>query len=197
MQIIVTHAMRKLSFRKKEEFLVDILEIPEAEIMKIRSTKDIEERMIEVAKLQWEMFKDIHGDVTTWLSGFLHESKVRTKFGSHFYIREKLRLLPKSSHTDIKFSQKDLRRRVELPDEITPELAEETGIHIGDGSMSKAGGRYRYSISGDLQEEILYHKEFVSSLIEKLYKIKPRLRITISKTQCESILDSKAIVEFK
>lgn len=197
MKIVVTHKMRKLSFGEKERFLVDTLGIPESELMRIRSIKDIEKRMIKAAKLQWEIFKDIHGDVTAWLSGFPHESKVRIMFGSHFYIREKLGLLPKYSQTYIKFSQEDLRRRIDLPDEITPELAEETGIHIGDGSMSKSGGKYRYSISGDLQEEILYHKIFVSSLIEKLYKIKPRLKITPSKTQCESILDSKAVVQFK
>lgn len=37
--------------------------------------------------------------------------------------------------------------------ELTPELAEICGIHIGDGYMRRRGKRYELDISGGLEEK--------------------------------------------
>lgn len=38
--------------------------------------------------------------------------------------------------TEIEFSKRDENRRLNIPSKITEELAEETGIHCGGGSMN-------------------------------------------------------------
>ena len=57
---------------------------------------------------------------------------------------------------------------------MNEDLAEETGIHIGDGSLEipidKQGyPRYRYRIDGNLKDEYIYHNEFIKPLMVELY----------------------------
>ena len=61
---------------------------------------------------------------------------------------------------------------IKLPTNLTPELAEEIGIHIGDGHLSS--NRYRYKLFGN-QDESEYYENFVAGLYQRLYNIKVRL----------------------
>lgn len=59
---------------------------------------------------------------------------------------------------------------------LSEDLAEEVGIHIGDGSMwfkkHDWGTEYRYSVHGDKREKE-YLVEHVSNIIKKLYGLDP------------------------
>lgn len=61
---------------------------------------------------------------------------------------------------------------IKFPQKLTPELAEEIGIHIGDGHLSS--NRYRYKLFGN-QDESEYYENFLTGLYQRLYNIKVRL----------------------
>lgn len=66
--------------------------------------------------------------------------------------------------------------QITIPSEFSNELAEETGIHIGDGSMnlykSKGKNHWVYTHSGHLIDDKLY-RDYVKHLMKKLYNIYP------------------------
>lgn len=61
---------------------------------------------------------------------------------------------------------------IKLPTEFTADLAEEIGIHIGDGHLS--ANRYRYKLFGN-QDESEYYENFIVGLYQNLFNIKVRL----------------------
>lgn len=61
---------------------------------------------------------------------------------------------------------------INLPTKLTPELAEEIGIHIGDGHLSS--NRYRYKLFGN-QDESEYYEGFLVGLYYRLYNIEVKL----------------------
>lgn len=65
--------------------------------------------------------------------------------------------------------------------EITPDLAEETGWHIGDGSMNfypKQNGKNKgfYQLRGHIEDDKPHYIERIKPLFEKLYGLKISLR---------------------
>lgn len=60
---------------------------------------------------------------------------------------------------------------------LNKELAEEIGIHIGDGSLGiyEKTGHYDYTITGGLEDKT-YLLEFVVLLMHKLYNLKPYIQ---------------------
>ena len=50
-------------------------------------------------------------------------------------------------------------------------LAYESGVHLGDGSLDK----YRYLISGDKTKETIYYEAVLAPLVEELYDIGPTI----------------------
>ena len=82
-----------------------------------------------------------------------------------------LDLLLKIDARSIEFSPQDVNRGLKLPTKVTPELAEETGIHIGDGCMgARPKGKYteyRYEISSGNNDKN-YIDNYVIPLMEKL-----------------------------
>lgn len=65
------------------------------------------------------------------------------------------------------------RNRITFPKTLSNELAEEIGIHIGDGSLflRKKEGHYDYFVCFHRDEES--YKNYVIQLIESIYGIKP------------------------
>ena len=98
------------------------------------------------------------------------------------------------------FSQNDLRRGITIPKILSKDLAEEIGIHVGDGSLGiyKNGGslKYSYVISGNIGDE-LYIDKFVVPLLYRLYHIKPSIYKPKNKKSIELHYQSKVIVYFK
>lgn len=79
--------------------------------------------------------------------------------------------------SQIKFSRGDLLRRIKLPTKITPSLSELIGIHVGDGSITDAFHNNIHTLieyCGDSSDDLEYYKIYVSSLIEKLFGIRPK-----------------------
>ncbi|MBU2576575.1 MAG: LAGLIDADG family homing endonuclease [Nanoarchaeota archaeon] len=75
---------------------------------------------------------------------------------------------------------------ITLSTSITPELAEETGWHIGDGSMNiynKDGGRKGfYQLRGHIEDDKNHYQERIKPMFKRLYNIDISLR-TMPKTR--------------
>ena len=99
----------------------------------------------------------------------------------------------KLSNEKINFSNKDLKKGIVLPKTITPELAEETGMFLGDGFISS--GRYECRLKGNKNNEIEYYQKIVKPIIKKVYNLEVNLKDY--KTSYGFELYSKAIWEFK
>ena len=79
---------------------------------------------------------------------------------------------------------------------IDEDLAEDVGIHIGDGSMNFYSGIGCYTVACHWIDDKEYIDSYVSKLIEKIYGIKPKLRIWSKGTYGFRIY-SKDVVNFK
>tara|TARA_Y100000310_G_scaffold138289_2_gene137202 strand:- start:16231 stop:17292 length:1062 start_codon:yes stop_codon:yes gene_type:complete len=188
---------------KEDRFNIPInyLKIDESEIKRIRKIKDSKQRLMEAAKIQYELFKDIHTDVTAWIAGYCSDSTVRYNFGSSKKLRDKF--FPAQNYQDITPSWMDIKRNIKLPSEIDEKLAEETGIHIGDGNLfvethkDGSGLSYHCSFHGDLINEVQYHEEHVTSLVKELYNIIPNFARREKKNSIATLCKSKALVLFK
>ena len=71
--------------------------------------------------------------------------------------------------------------KIELPSYITPELAEETGWHIGDGSMNiyaHKDGKQRgfYQLRGHIEDDVEHYESRIKPLFKKLYDLDISLR---------------------
>lgn len=77
-------------------------------------------------------------------------------------------------------SNLDKHRQLCLPDRFTPELALETGVDLGDGSLfcspttGTRGSYYVYSISQRFPDEWFGIEFFLKPLIQRLYNLRPR-----------------------
>jgi len=72
----------------------------------------------------------------------------------------------------IKFSWTDKRKKIKLPEMLTEELAEDIGIHIGDGSMYLTGPNlksYEMRYSGDSTEDKEHYINRIIPLKERLF----------------------------
>lgn len=98
----------------------------------------------------------------------------------------------------VQFSPQDVNRGLKLPFKVTAELAEETGIHIGDGSMSISYCRntpeHRYEISSG-NNDIRYIQDCVIPMMHKTYGILPRIQQ--KENYFQTCYNSKGLVQFK
>ncbi|MDP2907807.1 MAG: LAGLIDADG family homing endonuclease [Nanoarchaeota archaeon] len=67
-----------------------------------------------------------------------------------------------------------------LPEKITPDLAEETGLHIGDGSMNFYEKRYGqkglYSLRGHIIDDREHYEERIKELYQNIYNLRIPIR---------------------
>jgi len=70
--------------------------------------------------------------------------------------------------SEIKISRYDKEKELKLPRKLTPELAEEIGISIGDGFLSNK--RYEYRLKGNKNEKD-YYDSFIKLLYKKLFNL--------------------------
>jgi len=101
----------------------------------------------------------------------------------------------------IEFSNADLKKGLILPKKLTPELAEECGLHIGDGTMNFYFNKSRYKGKYSLRGHILDDKKHYNSRIKKLYKFLYNLEPPLSEMKSTGVygfqLWSDCIVNFK
>lgn len=106
---------------------------------------------------------------------------------------------------NVTFSKHDKRQGVSIPSQITPELAYETGIHIGDGSMSIVHSKcskwtikeYRTCYTGHLIDELDFHQDIIVPLIHRLYNKHAKVVKKTYNNTCVTSLKSMAIMSFK
>ena len=94
---------------------------------------------------------------------------------------------------NVKFSNRDLEKGIILPKKISPELAEEIGMHLGDGFLSSK--RYEYRLKGNQVTEREYYIGYIKPLYKKLYNINLNLKDYYTSFGFE--IKSKAIWEYK
>lgn len=107
---------------------------------------------------------------------------------SSFFTNTRVYLNPEN----VIFSRTDVFKKIRLPSEMSKELAEEIGIHIGDGCLSF--NRNYFSVKCNKKEE-----KYVADYMFKLYKKLYNLDLKLMKLQSVSGFEiySKAIFEFK
>jgi len=192
---------RELSQEEKNKIPTKFFNIDEKTLKKIRNISDPKKRLVEAARLQYELFNDIHSYLTTWIAGYGSDAVIRQKFGSTKNLLN-LFIPPNKFPKNINPSWADIKRRIKVPTEMTDKLAEETGIHIGDGNMhvrteKKGFKSYQYSISGDLINECIYHEDYIKPLLKSIYNIEASILKRENKNSIETRCKSKSIVQFK
>ena len=99
-----------------------------------------------------------------------------------------------------KLSKQDIKRGLKFPKKLSKSLAEEIGIHIGDGSLGiykyNKDVKYSYSISGGYDDE-KYFLEFVIPLMYKLYNIYPTFYKSKKEKSISLHYRSKGTLHFK
>ena len=69
---------------------------------------------------------------------------------------------------------------MQIPPNISTELAEESGWHIGDGSMNFYNNRNNlrgfYQLRGHIEDDIEHYEKIIKPLFEKLFSIKLNIR---------------------
>lgn len=107
---------------------------------------------------------------------------------NYFFTNQEIKL----DNTDIYYSKNDKIKNIKFPDKITPELAEEIGVHLGDGCLSFS--RKYFSVKTNKKERG-YMVNFLFPLYKKLYNIDLKLMELPSVVGFE--ICSQALFDFK
>lgn len=122
----------------------------------------------------------------------------RKVFGERKKLLKPIKIDYKNNRLDldtskVNFSKYDIKRKIKLPRKLTPELAEEIGMHFGDGFLSKS--RFEYRLKGNQNNEREYYQDYIKPLFKILYNIE--ITPKDFKDSYGFELKSKAIWEFK
>ena len=78
--------------------------------------------------------------------------------------------MKKLNISEVEFSWKDKIKKITIPEELTPDLAEDIGIHIGDGNLHiNRGKEYYITYAGHTIDDMRYFRERIVPLKEKLF----------------------------
>ena len=69
-----------------------------------------------------------------------------------------------------------MKSNITLPTHFSADLAEEIGLHLGDGSMNFYNGKGFYQLRGHIKDDKEHYKTRIKDLYQKLYNITPKLR---------------------
>jgi len=78
--------------------------------------------------------------------------------------------------SSVSFSKMDKQRGLRIPEKLTPKLAEEIGIHIGDGSLNFYKRTHLYSLRGHLSDDKKYYTDFIKFLYKDLFGLEVNMR---------------------
>lgn len=102
---------------------------------------------------------------------------------------------------NVAFSRNDFIRGITIPKFLNADLAEDIGIQIGDGGIfvykEKDGDtHYRIECYGHINEDISYFNTVIIPLKQKLFNVKPDIKIHKTAGTCYIRINSKAINTF-
>lgn len=99
---------------------------------------------------------------------------------------------------DVQYSTRDKKRGIQIPNSLTPELAELIGILAGDGNIYlKKNKKYEIRICGHLSEDKEHHQIIIASLFNKVFNVKNLVETTHQYKRARYIgISSKAITTF-
>jgi len=87
---------------------------------------------------------------------------------------------------------------INIPSLLEPDLAYETGIHVGDGCLSCYGRKnYEICFTGHLINDLRFYKEILLPLLKKLFGVEPILKSVNSRNSCRIKFSSKKLFLFK
>ena len=116
-----------------------------------------------------------------------NESKKLEEENKNYFIDNEIFLDLKN----INYSRNDAKKKIIFPEKMTPELAEEIGIHLGDGCLSKNRNYFSVKTNKKEGDYMLY----LFRLYKKLYNLNLKLMRLPSVVGFE--VYSKAFCEFK
>ena len=97
----------------------------------------------------------------------------------------------------VRFSYRDKEKGIKIPKVLTPELAEDIGIHIGDGSLYRCNHKktaYEFNYSSNINErDYLY---YIIDLKKKLYNLQKFRVVNKKGIELNFIFNSLAIATF-
>lgn len=99
----------------------------------------------------------------------------------------------------IEYSRKDKKKGITIPTQMSPELAEDIGIMIGDGSIfPQTKKSFKIRCSGDPIDEKHYYDTFVAPLKNSLFNANLEAKLIDNKRRNEYGIDfnSQAIASF-
>ncbi len=117
-----------------------------------------------------------------------NESKILKEENENYFINKEIFLDLKK----IIYTPNDLKKKIIFPKKITEELAEEIGVHLGDGCLSK--NKNYFSVKTNKKEEE-YMINFLFPLYKKLYNLDLKLMRLPSVIGFE--IYSRALFDFK
>jgi len=99
----------------------------------------------------------------------------------------------------VEFSLQDISSGITIPEKIDELVAEESGLHAGDGSLYSNDGKpkYNYAIGGDQKEEKEYYDFYVKRLFKRIYNLNLEPKPLMSGHIYGFVISSKAIYTFK
>lgn len=100
---------------------------------------------------------------------------------------------PSLSDLSIEKSHRDVKDDIKLPQVLNEELAEEIGLHIGDGTLLLP--RNYFALRGYTRDEYEYYNNHISKLYKNIYNFKPKIFARGSVCGFEKC--SRAIFSFK
>lgn len=133
----------------------------------------------------WDSTKQLRGKS----NGIFLKAKTKTIEGRMQFSNDKAQF----DNSAVVFSNSDLRKKIVLPNELTPLLAEETGASIGDGFVSNK--KFEYRLKGNKENENDYYVNFVKPMFKELYNVDVNIKEYEATVGFE--LYSQAIWEFK
>jgi len=86
---------------------------------------------------------------------------------------------------------------INIPNKITSDLAEETGWHIGDGSMNFYNNKGLYQLRGHIEDDREHYLTRIAPVFKKLYGLKLSLREMPSTRVFGFQIWNNKLVEFK
>tara|TARA_Y100000310_G_C20654298_1_gene801205 strand:+ start:85 stop:816 length:732 start_codon:yes stop_codon:yes gene_type:complete len=103
----------------------------------------------------------------------------------------------KPKYLEIIFSESDIRRQITIPSFMTTDLAEETGLHLGDGSMNFYSNKGFYQLRGHIIDDREHYQKRIAFLYKSLYNLDVSLRDMGSTGVLGFQIWSDALVSFK